>query len=35
LIDSIKPADEIIDGMVAEAEEMIKIRLNGLLQESR
>lgn len=34
LIDAIKPAAEIIESMVAEAEEIIKVRLNRLLQKS-
>jgi NAD(P)H-dependent flavin oxidoreductase YrpB (nitropropane dioxygenase family) len=33
LIDSIKPAREIIEGIVAEAEEIIQTRLPGLLRE--
>ncbi len=34
LIDSLKPAGEIIGSMLAEAEEIIKGRLNRLLQKS-
>jgi len=35
LIDSIKLAGEIIEGMVTEAEEIIKERLNRLLQKNQ
>jgi len=35
VIDSINPTGEMIEGMVAETEEIIKVRLNGLLQESQ